>query len=86
MIEHRKEMEARGYRLVQIWVPDETNPTYLDELEREIESIKLADETDRPMDWLSDFTGETLADEPDFDWSGLGLDPYEGFQRPERTP
>jgi hypothetical protein len=80
VIEHRKEMEARGYRLVQMWVPDDSNPTYLDELEREMESIKRADEIDRPMDWLSEFTDDVLADEPDFNWTGLGIDPYAGFE------
>jgi hypothetical protein len=80
VIEHRKEMEARGYRLVQIWVPDDSNPTYLDELEREMESIKRADEIDRAMEWLADFTDSTLATEPDFDWTELGIDPYVGFK------
>ena len=79
VIEHRKEMEARGYRLVQIWVPDDSNPTYLDELDREIESIRRSDDLDRPMEWLAEFTDETLASEPAFDWSGLGIDPYAGF-------
>lgn len=79
VIEHRKEMEAHGYRLLQIWVPDESHPTYLDELDREIESVNRADASDRPMDWIDEITQDVLADEPDFDWDGLGVDPYRGF-------
>ncbi|WP_130865672.1 antitoxin MazE-like protein [Acidipropionibacterium timonense] len=45
--DHRRRMRARGYRLVQIWVPDVRTPGFVDEAHRQSELMAVNDqETD----------------------------------------
>jgi hypothetical protein len=56
VIEHRKAMEAEGFRLIQVWVPDVTDEVNRAAIARECDSINQSDKTDDVMDWLDDVT------------------------------
>jgi len=48
MQRHREEMRRRGFKLVQLWVPDASAPGFAAELQRQIRS--LAARPDREAD------------------------------------
>jgi hypothetical protein len=54
VIEHRKAMEAEGFRLIQVWVPDVTDELNRAAIARECASINRSDKTDDVMEWLDD--------------------------------
>lgn len=54
VIEHRKAMEAEGFRLIQVWVPDVTDELNRAAIAQECASINQSDKTDDVMDWLED--------------------------------
>ena len=54
VIEHRKAMEAQGFRLIQVWVPDVTDERNRAAIARECASINQSDKTDDVMEWLDD--------------------------------
>ena len=47
-------MEAEGFRLIQVWVPDVTDEVNRAAIARECVSINQSDKTDDVMDWLED--------------------------------
>lgn len=50
--EERADLISRGYRPVEIWVPDLDNPEVQKQLQEEIGRIAAADEKDDVMDWI----------------------------------
>lgn len=54
VIEHRKAMEAEGFRLIQVWVPDVSDEVNRAAIARECSSINQSDKTDDVMEWLDD--------------------------------
>jgi hypothetical protein len=56
MRKHREDMRRRGFKLVQLWVPDPSAPGFAAELQRQIRS--LATHADREAD---SFTNAGLA-------------------------
>ena len=50
--EERQELLAKGYRPVEIWVPDLDNPKMLEELKRQAKAVAEADEKDGIFEWL----------------------------------
>jgi len=51
MRKHREEMRRRGFKLVQLWVPDPNAPGFGAELQRQIQA--LAAQPDRAADAFS---------------------------------
>lgn len=49
---HRAEMSARGYRAVQVWVPDVRRPEFAVEARRQAELIAAAEEHDDTMEFI----------------------------------
>ena len=47
-------MEAQGFRLIQVWVPDVTDERNRAAIARECASINQSDKTDDVMEWLDD--------------------------------
>lgn len=57
--EYRQRMRERGYRPVQIWVPDVRSPRFAAEAHREALALAEADRRSDDMDFveaISDFT------------------------------
>jgi hypothetical protein len=50
--DERADLIRRGYRPVEIWVPDLENPAIQEQLKKEMERIAAADEKDNIMDWI----------------------------------
>lgn len=50
--EERRDLIAKGYRPVEIWVPDLDNPKMLEELEKQARAVAEADEKDDIFEWL----------------------------------
>ena len=61
--EERAELIRKGYRPIEVWVPDLDNETVRKQLQEEARRIAKADETDGIMDWL-DAVGPTNWDKP----------------------
>ncbi|CAB4559952.1 unannotated protein [freshwater metagenome] len=81
--QEKKEMEAAGYRLIQVWVPDYSNPNYKGP--RPADDVYVVGEAKGDLQaWIDGHIDETLADMSDDDWSFLGLDLTE--QSSAKTP
>ncbi|WJH40608.1 antitoxin MazE family protein [Aliirhizobium terrae] len=61
--EERADLLRRGYRPVEIWVPDLGNEALRLQLQEEAHRIAIADRTDNIMDWV-DTVGPTDWDKP----------------------
>ena len=61
--EERAELIRKGYRPIEVWVPDLDNEAVRKKLQEEARRIAKADETDGIMDWL-DAVGPTNWDKP----------------------
>ena len=48
----RAELIARGYRPVEVWVPDLSDASYLAEAGKQARSAASADVEDRVMEWI----------------------------------
>jgi Protein of unknown function (DUF3018) len=59
----RDQLIARGYRPLEIWVPDRENPAYRAEAFRQAENAAHADAEDGVMDWVEAVTSQ--------DWDAL---------------
>jgi hypothetical protein len=57
MRKHRDDMRRRGFKLVQIWVPDPMAPGFAAELQRQIRSLAA-----RPDRGADDFSAAALSD------------------------
>lgn len=63
---HRADMRARGYMLVQRWVPDTRTETFRAELERAIRLNNAAPDEAETITWLEDAQRELdLGESPD---------------------
>lgn len=51
--EERAELIAKGYKPVEIWVPDWNNPEMQKRLEKEAKAVAEADENDDIFEWLA---------------------------------
>ncbi|GFZ96470.1 antitoxin MazE family protein [Nesterenkonia alkaliphila] len=60
---HRAEMRARGYRPIQIWVPDTRSEEFRAEVKRQMVLIDQADHEDDIMEWLDSSRAEWWDDE-----------------------
>ncbi|WP_331250809.1 antitoxin MazE family protein [Nesterenkonia alkaliphila] len=63
MAKHRAEMRARGYRPIQIWVPDTRSEEFRAEVKRQMVLIDQADHEDDIMEWLDSSRAEWWDDE-----------------------
>jgi hypothetical protein len=61
--EERADLISRGYRPIEIWVPDLENETIRTQLRAEARRIADADRTEGIMDWL-DAVGPVDWDKP----------------------
>lgn len=61
--ERREELRAQGYRPVEVWVRDRTDPAYLAEAARQSCAAAQADESDDVMDWVAAVRGDPWDDE-----------------------
>lgn len=61
--ERREELRARGYRPVEVWVRDRTDPAYLAEAARQARAAAEADEGDDIMEWVASVSGNPWDDE-----------------------
>jgi hypothetical protein len=61
---HRDEMRRRGFKLVQVWIPDASAPGFGAELERQIRS--LAAKPDREADAFTNAGLSAAWDDPDW--------------------
>ena len=50
--DERAELIAKGYRPIEIWVPDVKSAAYLAEADRQARSAAHADVEDRVMEWI----------------------------------
>jgi hypothetical protein len=50
--EERAELIAKGYRPVEVWVPDMTDPAVLAQADAEAKRIAKADQEEDIMDWI----------------------------------
>lgn len=60
---HRAEMRARGYRPIQMWVPDTRSEEFRAEVKRQMALVDQADQEDDIMDWLDSSRGQWWDDE-----------------------
>ena len=51
---HREKMRSRGYRPIQVWVPDMRTKEFEAEVQRQMRLINSADREDDIMDWLDE--------------------------------
>ena len=51
--EERAELIAKGFKPVEMWVPDWDNPKMVEQLRREAKAIAEADEKDDIFEWLA---------------------------------
>lgn len=49
---HRDSLRQRGFRPIQIWVPDTRTPGFAQEARRQSLAVSAADEQDAVMDWI----------------------------------
>lgn len=49
---HRDALRQRGFRPVQIWVPDTRTPGFAEEARRQSLAVNAIDEQDSVMDWI----------------------------------
>jgi len=61
--EERAELIRKGYRPIEVWVPDLDNETVREQLQQEARKIAEADKAEGVMDWL-DAVGPTNWDKP----------------------
>ena len=62
------EMEAAGYRLIRVWVPDYSNPNYTGP--RPSDELFVDGETEEDIQaWIDGHVAEVWAEFPDDDWS-----------------
>ena len=61
--EERAELIRKGYRPIEVWVPDLDNETVREQLQEEARKIAEADKAEGVMDWL-DAIGPTNWDKP----------------------
>lgn len=50
--QHRAQMRAKGFRPIQVWVPDVNRPGFADEVRRQGALVKAAERNEDVMDWL----------------------------------
>jgi hypothetical protein len=50
--EERQALLAKGYRPVEVWVPDMSNPEIRAQAEAEAKRIALADQEEDIMEWI----------------------------------
>ncbi|WP_430251239.1 antitoxin MazE-like protein [Neorhizobium sp. DAR64860/K0K1] len=61
--EERAELIRKGYRPIEVWVPDLDNESVRSQLQEEARKIAKADEAEGVMDWL-DAVGPANWDKP----------------------
>ena len=49
---HRQVLRQRGFRPIQIWVPDTRTPEFAEEANRQSLAVNAADQQDGTMDWV----------------------------------
>lgn len=49
---HRDALRQRGFRPIQIWVPDTRTPEFVEEARRQSLAVNAVDEQDGIMDWI----------------------------------
>lgn len=59
----RKELRAQGYKPVEVWIRDRTDPAYLAEAARQARAAAEADEDDDIMEWVASVSGDPWDDE-----------------------
>ena len=64
MRKHREEMRRRGFKLVQLWVPDASAPGFGAELQRQIRS--LAARSDREADVFTNAALSAVWNDPEW--------------------
>lgn len=48
---HRKLMRSKGFRAVQVWVPDVNRPGFADEVQHQAAIVNASDREDETLDW-----------------------------------
>lgn len=61
--EHRRRMRARGYRPIQVWVPDVRSAEFADEAHRQSFRLAAADRTTDDQDFVDAISTELDTDE-----------------------
>ncbi|KQS72400.1 hypothetical protein ASG39_01055 [Rhizobium sp. Leaf371] len=51
--EERADLISRGYRPVEIWIPDTDDKMFQEQLQQEARQIAVAPEEDEIMDWIA---------------------------------
>ena len=58
----RASLMAKGYKPVEVWVPDFESEAYRTEAKRQAESAAAADVEDRVMEWIEAVSAEAWDD------------------------
>lgn len=59
---YRKRMRAKGYKPVETWVPDTSNPKFIADFRRQARAIARVEKHDKKlMDWLDANTADLVA-------------------------
>jgi hypothetical protein len=66
--EERQTLRDRGYRPVEIWVPDLDDPKILAEIREEARRIAEADRREHMDKVLEAYAAELVGREPDYEW------------------
>lgn len=49
---HREQMRSKGFRPIEVWVPDLNRPGVADEVRRQAVLINQSDQQEDIMDWI----------------------------------
>lgn len=49
---HREQMRAKGFRLIEVWVPDVNRVGFADEVRRQAALVNQSDQQEDIMDWI----------------------------------
>lgn len=65
---HRAAMKAKGLRLKQMWVPDMTDPVFLEQLRKAGEAIANSPTEAEDQAWVESIMEGVWDSEPDYKW------------------
>jgi hypothetical protein len=64
-----------GLKLVQVWVPDRNSQTFLADIQRQCAVANADPHRTATLAWLEGVQKDFVSNQPDFDWTTLGIDP-----------
>ena len=55
---HREQMRARGFRPIEVWVPDVNRAGFADEVRRQAALVNQSDQQEDIMDWIESVSAD----------------------------